>query len=60
MPAPAMDAEAIGNLLHEVFPQAVYPGCGLTIERVDYADIRVDAIFRKTTFGPAARFPGRP
>ena len=36
MPAPAMNADEIGTLLHEVFPQAFYPGCGLTIERVEY------------------------
>ena len=41
MPAAAMNAEEIAKLLHEVFPQGFYPGCGLAIERVDYASVRV-------------------
>jgi uncharacterized protein (TIGR00369 family) len=41
MPAPALNAAEIGDLLHEIFPQVFYPGCGLTIERVDYGDVRV-------------------
>jgi uncharacterized protein (TIGR00369 family) len=58
MPAPAMDAEAIGNLLHEVFPQAFYPGCGLTIERVDYADIRVRQHFQEDHIRPGGTISG--
>ena len=58
MPAPAMDAEAIGNLLHEVFPQAFYPGCGLTIERVDYADIRVRRHFQENHIRPGGTISG--
>jgi len=30
------DAEEIGKLLAAEFPQAFYPGCGLSIERVGY------------------------
>jgi uncharacterized protein (TIGR00369 family) len=41
MPAPALSTAEIGDLLHEVFPQVFFPGCGLTIERVDYGDVRV-------------------
>jgi hypothetical protein len=41
MPAPAMTAEEIGELLSAEFPQAFFPGCGLTIERVEYGDVRV-------------------
>jgi len=58
MPAPAMDAEAIGNLLHEVFPQSFYPGCGLTIERVDYADIRVRRHFQENHIRPGGTISG--
>jgi uncharacterized protein (TIGR00369 family) len=58
MPAPAMDAEAIGNLLHEVFPQAFYPGCGLAIERVDYADIRVRRHFQEGHIRPGGTISG--
>lgn len=47
MLAPAMNAEEIAALLHEVFPQAFYPGCGLSIERVEYANIRVRRHFQK-------------
>jgi uncharacterized protein (TIGR00369 family) len=41
MAAPALNADEIAKLLHEVFPQAFYPGCGLSIERVDHGDVRV-------------------
>ncbi|HZP69653.1 MAG TPA: PaaI family thioesterase [Pseudolabrys sp.] len=58
MPAPAMSAEAIGKLLHEVFPQAFYPGCGLTIERVDYADIRVRRHFQEDYVRPGGTISG--
>ena len=60
MPAPAMNADQIANLLHEVFPQAFYPGCGLMIERVDYADIRVRRHFQEGYIRPGGIFPGRP
>ncbi|HEU5444137.1 MAG TPA: PaaI family thioesterase [Pseudolabrys sp.] len=58
MPAPAMDAEAIGNFLHKVFPQAVYPGCGLIIERVDYADVRVRRHFQENHIRPGGTISG--
>ena len=41
MPAPRMTAEEIGDLLHAEFPQAFYPGCGHSIERVGMAACRV-------------------
>ncbi|MDB5534406.1 MAG: hypothetical protein JWO28_2721, partial [Hyphomicrobiales bacterium] len=28
MPAPALSSEEIGKLMHDVFPQAFFPGCG--------------------------------
>jgi uncharacterized protein (TIGR00369 family) len=58
MPAPAMDADEIGKLLHEVFPQAFYPGCGLIIERVDYANIRVRRHFQDGYLRPGGTISG--
>ena len=58
MPAAAMTADAIGKLLHEVFPQAFYPGCGLTIERVDYGDIRVRRHFQEDHLRPGGTVSG--
>jgi uncharacterized protein (TIGR00369 family) len=58
MPAPAMNADQIANLLHEVFPQAFYPGCGLMIERVDYADIRVRRHFQEGYIRPGGTISG--
>src|SRR5215467_2091595 len=58
MPAAVMNAEAIGKLLHEVFPQAFYPGCGLTIERVNYADIRVRRHFQEDHLRPGGTISG--
>ena len=58
MPAPAMNADQIAKLLHEVFPQAFYPGCGLMIERVDYADIRVRRHFQEGYIRPGGTISG--
>jgi uncharacterized protein (TIGR00369 family) len=58
MPAPALNAEQIGELLHEVFPQAFYPGCGLTIERVDYGDVRVRREFHEDHLRPGGTVSG--
>jgi uncharacterized protein (TIGR00369 family) len=58
MPAAVMTADAIGKLLHEVFPQAFYPGCGLTIERVDYGDIRVRRQFQEDHLRPGGTVSG--
>lgn len=58
MPAPAMNGDQIANLLHEVFPQAFYPGCGLMIERVDYADIRVRRHFQEGYIRPGGTISG--
>ena len=58
MPAPAMNANEIGTLLHEVFPQAFYPGCGLTIERVEYANIRVRRHFQEGYIRPGGTISG--
>ena len=58
MPAAVMTSDAIGRLLHEVFPQAFYPGCGLTIERVDYGDIRVRRHFQEEQLRPGGTVSG--
>ena len=58
MPAPAMNAEEIGKLLHEVFPQAFYEGCGLTLERVEYANIRVRRAFHEDHLRPGGTISG--
>ena len=58
MPAAVMTSDAIGKLLHEVFPQAFYPGCGLTIERVDYGDIRVRRHFQEEQLRPGGTVSG--
>jgi uncharacterized protein (TIGR00369 family) len=58
MPAAAMTADAIGTLLHEVFPQAFYPGCGLSIERVGYGDIRVRRRFEEDHLRPGGTVSG--
>ena len=52
MPAPAMTAAEIANLLHKEFPQAFYEGCGLTLERVGYGDIRVRRDFHADQVRP--------
>lgn len=48
-----MSAEAIADLLHAEFPQAFYPGCGHSIERVGFGDVSV-----RWTFDPASLRPG--
>ena len=58
MPTPVMSADEIADLLHEVFPQAFYPGCGLTIERVGYADIRVRRHFQDDYLRPGGTISG--
>jgi len=58
MPAPALNAEQIGELLHEVFPQAFFPGCGLSVERVDYGDVRVRREFHEDHLRPGGTISG--
>jgi uncharacterized protein (TIGR00369 family) len=58
MPAPALNADEIAKLLHEVFPQAFFPGCGLMLERVDYASIRVRRTFQEHYIRPGGTISG--
>jgi uncharacterized protein (TIGR00369 family) len=58
MPAPAMTADEILKLLYEVFPQAVYPGCGLTIEHVEYGNVRVRRHFNEEYIRPGGTISG--
>ena len=58
MPAPALTADEIGELLHEVFPQAFYPGCGLTLERVDYGNVRVRRTYHEAFVRPGGTISG--
>ena len=58
MPAPAMNADEIAKLLHEVFPQAFYPGCGLALERVEHGNIRVRRHFQDDYIRPGGTISG--
>jgi len=58
MPAPAMNVDEISALLHEVFPQGFYPGCGLTIERVEYAGSRIRRHFQEDYIRPGGTISG--
>ena len=53
-----MTADAIGTLLHEVFPQAFYPGCGLTLEDIHYGDVRVRRDFHEENIRPGGTISG--
>ncbi len=58
MPAPALTADQIGELLATEFPQAFYPGCGLTIERVDYGNVRVRRAYHTDFLRPGGTISG--
>ena len=58
MPAAVMNVDEIAKLLREVFPQGFYPGCGLTIERVDYGNIRVRRHFQERHTRPGGTISG--
>ena len=58
MKAPALNAEQIADLLHKEFPQAFYEGCGLSIERVAFGDIRVRRHFHIDTIRPGGTISG--
>ena len=58
MPAPALNADEIDDLLHEVFPQQFYPGSGLSVERVAYGDVRVRRKFHEKHLRPGGTISG--
>ena len=58
MSAPAMSADAIAKLLHAEFPQAFYPGCGHSIERVEHGDVRVRWTFDEASLRPGGTVSG--
>jgi uncharacterized protein (TIGR00369 family) len=58
MRAPAMTAEAIEDLLRREFPQAFYEGCGLSLERVHYADVRVRRAYHEDHLRPGGTISG--
>lgn len=53
-----MTIEAIGALLGREFPQAFYPGCGLTIERVNFGDVRIRKAFHEDHLRPGGTVSG--
>ncbi|MDO9411470.1 MAG: PaaI family thioesterase [Pseudolabrys sp.] len=55
---PAMTAEAIEAVLRVEFPQAFYDGSGLTLERVDYADIRIRKAYHEDHLRPGGTISG--
>src|SRR5579872_5202777 len=58
MPAPALTAEEIADLLKTEFPQAFYDGCGLSIERVRYGETRVRKEFHAKSLRPGGTISG--
>lgn len=58
MPAPALSAEDIGRLLEKEFPQAFFPGCGLTIEHVAHGEVRVRRAYQANFIRPGGTISG--
>lgn len=55
---PAMSVDEINTLLAAEFPQAFYPGSGLSIEQVEYGDIRVRKAFHEDHLRPGGTISG--
>jgi uncharacterized protein (TIGR00369 family) len=55
---PAMSAEEIDKLLSTEFPQAFYPGCGLSIERIGYGDVQVRRAYHEEHLRPGGTISG--
>jgi uncharacterized protein (TIGR00369 family) len=53
-----MTAEAIEALLKAEFPQAFFEGSGLSLERVEYGDIRVRKAFHEDHLRPGGTISG--
>jgi len=58
MPAPAMTTAQIVAVLEKEFPQAFFPGCGLSIEGVAHGDIRVRKAFHEDHLRPGGTISG--
>jgi uncharacterized protein (TIGR00369 family) len=58
MQKPALNADEIAKLLHEIFPQAFYDGCGLSLERVEYGSIRVRRQYHDDYLRPGGTISG--
>ncbi|MFA6268125.1 MAG: PaaI family thioesterase [Pseudolabrys sp.] len=58
MRASVMTAEDIGVLLEKEFPQAFFPGSGLSIERVNYGDVRIRKAFHEDHLRPGGTVSG--
>ncbi|HEX5508600.1 MAG TPA: PaaI family thioesterase [Pseudolabrys sp.] len=58
MPAPALNADEIAELLKAEFPQAFFDGCGLSIERVRYGETRVRKDFHARSLRPGGTISG--
>jgi uncharacterized protein (TIGR00369 family) len=54
----AMTAGEIEELLRREFPQAFYDGCGLSLERVHYADVRVRRAYHEDHLRPGGTISG--
>jgi uncharacterized protein (TIGR00369 family) len=58
MPAPALSAPEIEDLLHREFPQVFRPGSGLSIEQVAYGSARVRQAFSPGQLRPGGTISG--
>lgn len=58
MRRPEMTAEAIHDLLLREFPQGFFPGCGLSLDRVEYGDVRVRRAFHEDHLRPGGTISG--
>jgi uncharacterized protein (TIGR00369 family) len=54
----ALTAEEIGDLLRREFPQAFFEGCGLSLERVNYGDVRVRRAYHEDHLRPGGTISG--
>ena len=55
---PAMSVAEIDALLAAEFPQAFFPGSGLSLEKVEYGDIRVRKAFHEDHLRPGGTISG--
>jgi uncharacterized protein (TIGR00369 family) len=58
MPAAALSVDEIAELLGLEFPQAYYPGCGLSIEHVTYGEARVRRAYSDKYLRPGGTISG--